>query len=214
MTALLSVEGPVYRVLSGWWWLIRIGLIWFLGCLPVVTVPLSTIWLLDTVQRQLSGRPPADGREILALLKALSWPALRLAGLHVLALAVLLGAALGPSPGGLFTLVLPAVVVCVGATWLLLAPWSFAALLRHRLGATAAISRAYLTSIRFPLLAMACVGGLAACGAIVFLTPAGLGLLVLPALPGLAGCLLMHTYDRADLRHRRPRGEPSPLNDR
>lgn len=200
MTALLSVEGPVYRVLSGWWWLIRIGLIWFLGCLPVVTAPVSTMWLLDAVQRQLSGQPPADRREILALLKELCLPALRLAALHVLALAVLLSAALGPSPGGLFDLVLPAAVVCVGATWLLLTPWSFAALLQHRLGATAAFRRAYLTSIRLPLLAAGCVGGLAACAAIVFLIPAGFGLLVLPALPGLGACLLMHTYDRADQR--------------
>ena len=200
MIAPLSVEGPVYRVLSGWWWLIRIGLIWFLGCLPVVTAPLSTIWLLDTVRRQLSGHPPADRREILGLLKELGWPVLRLAALHVLALAVLLGAALGPSPGGLFDLVLPAAVVCAGATWLLLTPWSFAALLRHRLGAAAALRRAYLTSIRSPLLATACVGGLAACAAIVFLVPAGFGLLVLPALPGVGACLLTQTYDRADLR--------------
>ena len=212
MTALLSVEGPVYRVLSGWWWLIRTGLIWFLGCLPVVTAPISTLWLLDTAQRQLAGRPPADRREILALLRELGWPALRLAALHGLALALLVGAALGPSPGGLFDLVLPAVVVCAGATWLLLAPWSFAVLLgtagsepvpadrRGRRGATDAFGRAYLISIRSPLLSSACAGGLAACAAIVILVPSGFGLLVLPAMPGLAACLLMQTYDRATMK--------------
>jgi len=198
MTALLSVDGPVYRALSGWWWLSRIGLIWLAGCLPVVTAPVSTLWLLDSVQRQLAGRPQAGRVETLSLLKQLSWPALRLFALHGFVLALLLSAALGPSPGELFDVVLPAVVLCVGVTWLLLTPWSVALLLRRRRGVIDAIVRAYLISIRSPLLAVTCLVGLALGATVLVLTPSQIAVLVVLTVPGLAACLLVATCDRAD----------------
>lgn len=208
MTRVLALDGAVYRVLATWWGWVRIGLVWWVGCLPVVTAPAMTLWLVHAARCQLDGCAEPGLAQTLRLVRRGFLPALALAGLHLAVLALIAVAALGPSPGGAFDIVLPAVVVGVAATWALVAPWSLVLLERRGDGALAALRAAYVRAMRRPLLALAAAAGIAACAGAVLLGPRQVGLLVLLTAPGAVAVLLVRTCDRAGPSPTRP--VPSP----
>jgi hypothetical protein len=113
-------------------------------------------------------------------------------------------AALGPSPGGVFDVVLPAAVLGVGTTWVLVAPWSLVLLEQCDDGARTALRAAYVRAMSRPLLALGAAAGTAACAAGVLLGPPQIGLLLLLSAPGAVAALLVRTCDRAGAPPHRP----------
>ena len=204
MTRLFVPDGPVHRALAAWWGWVRVGLVWWLGCLPLVTAPVMTLWLLHATRCRLDGGAEPGPAETLRFVRARLRPAAALAAIHGGILALLAVAALGPSPGGAFDLVLPAVVLGVGATWALVAPWSLVLLEQRDDGAAAALRAAYVRALSRPLLALCAVAGTAACVAAVLLGPPQIGLLLLLSAPGAVAVLLVRTCDRAGAVPHRP----------
>lgn len=205
MTSVLAPDGVVHRVLAAWWGWVRIGLVWWVGCLPVVTAPAMTVWLLHAARLQLDGRAEPGLVDTLRFVRRRFLPALGLAGLHLAVLALVAVAALGPSPGGAFDVVLPAVVLGVGGTWALVAPWSLVLLEQRGDGALAALRAAYVRAMRRPLLALGAAAGVAACAAVVLLGPRQTELLVLLTAPAAVAMLLVRTCDHAG-----PSARPDP----
>jgi hypothetical protein len=197
MTRVLGPDGPVHRVLAAWWGWVRLGLVWWVGCLPVVTAPVATLWLLHATRRRLQGRAEPGPAETLRFARARLGPATALAGIHAGVLLLIAAAALGPSPGGVFDVLLPAAVLGVATTWSLVAPWSLVLLEQRADGARAALRAAYVRAMSRPLLALAAAAGTAAVAAAVLLGPQQIGLLLLLTAPGAVAVLLVRTCDRA-----------------
>jgi hypothetical protein len=148
MTPLLAVDGLPYRLLSGWVALMRASLVWVLFSLPLVTAPAAVVVLIHTVRRVFAGEPPPGVGESWRMVRANLWQALALAGLVAAGSFVVVSALLGPSPGGVFDVILPVVAIPVAATWFLACQWSFAVIEERRDGALAALRYAYLRAIR------------------------------------------------------------------
>jgi hypothetical protein len=204
MTRVLAPDGPVYRGLAAWWGWVRIGLVWWLGCLPLVTAPVATLWLLHATRRRQDGRAEPGPAELLRFVRTRSRPAVALGGIHAGVLALVGVAALGPSPGGAFDLVLPAAVLGVGATWALVAPWSFVLLEQRDDGPRAALRAAYVRAMSRPLLALGAAAGSGAAVVAVVLGPPQVGLLIVLTAPGAVAALLVRTCDRAGNAPARP----------
>lgn len=162
MSTVLAVDGAPYRLLSGWVSMVRAGLMWLVWCVPLITAPAAVVGLLRSVRRIGSGEPGPTLTESPRLVREQFWPALRLAGMLAAGSGVVASATFGPSPGGAWDVVLPIVVLPVGATWLLVAQWAFPVLEQRGDGARAALAYAYLRAIRRPDLALvSAVGGIA-----------------------------------------------------
>jgi hypothetical protein len=204
MTRVLALDGPVYRALAAWWGWVRVGLVWWLGCLPLVTAPVMTLWLLHATRRRVEGRAEPGLAETLRFVRARLRPASALGLIHAGVLALLAVAALGPSPGGGFDVALPAAVLGVGITWALVAPWSLVLLEQRDDGARAALHAAYVRAMSRPLLACYAAAGTAGCAAAVVLGPPQVGLLLVLTAPGAVATLLVRTCDRAGAPPHRP----------
>jgi hypothetical protein len=197
MTRVLAVDGVVYRVLAAWWGWVRIGLVWWVGCLPLVTAPVLTLWLVHVTRRRSEGCVEPTAAELVRFVRLRFRSALALAGIHAAVVLLVAVAALGPSPGGAFDLLLPAVVLGVGVTWSLVAPWSLVLLERRDDGAVAALRAAYVRAMTRPVLALCAAAGTAACVTVLLLGPPQLLLLLLLTAPGAVAVLLVRTCDRA-----------------
>jgi hypothetical protein len=185
MTYLLDVEGLPYRVLAGWVGMVRAGLVWLLCCLPIVTAPAATVILLRTVGPIAAGESAPGLAESLRLLRQEFWPALRLAATVVLGCGLVASALLGPSPGGAWDVVLPAVVLPVAVTWALVSQWAFPVIAQRADGARAALRYAYLRAIRRPDLALISTVGSVAILAVGLVLPGAVWIpywLTVPAL--------------------------------
>jgi len=199
MNRLLSHEGVLYRVLDLWWTVTRLGLIWWLASIPVVTSPAATIWLLHAVRREMRGERTPGLRSSIELVRQLSVQTYRLVAVGLATAGLILLAALAPSPPGVLSQVLVAVVVCVGVLWCLVIPWSLAILERRGAGVRDALATAYVTSMRKPVLAAGAALGISLClSAPLWIPTLGKPLALISA-PALAAALLVRTVDEASL---------------
>jgi uncharacterized membrane protein YesL len=196
MTGLLATDGLVYRVLNGWFTLVRASLVWLLLCLPVVTAPAATVVLLHTAGRLLNGRAAPGLAESWRLVRERLWPSLRLAGLVLAGDAVVLSAVLGPSPSAL----LPFVVVPVAITWVLACQWPFALAEERSYGAWAALRLSYLRAVRRPDLAAVTALGTVALVAVGLLLPTTVWLPYWLVVPAVWALLVSTTSHRAARR--------------
>jgi hypothetical protein len=207
VTTLLSVDGPAYRLLAGWFALVRASLVWLVSCLPVVTAPAATVVLVRSVARLLAGEQPPGLVEGWRQVRRDLAPAARLAGLLTAGWVLSLGALLGPSPGGMWDTVLPALVVPAVATWVLTCQWCFPILAHHGEGAVATLRRSYLAAIRRPGLAALNAAGTAALVGLGLLLPSVVWLPFWLTAPALLAAVTVVTSERATVRTRegRPR---------
>lgn len=166
MTGLLATDGLLYRALTRVYDLVLISLLWLVLSLPLVTAPAATDWMLQAVARTGRGEPVPGVRDAVRHLRARFGPTGRLAMVHLMVLAVLVVGAIGPDPGGLLGLGVRVLVVGVGVTWTLVAPWS-AVLLAER-DVRAAIRTAYLRALRhLPLSFLSAVAVTVGCAAVL-----------------------------------------------
>lgn len=195
MSGFLSVDALPYRVLAGWWALVRSGLVWGLCCLPLVTAPAATVLLCDDVDRIRRGEAPRRLRDRRRALRATAWPALQLGlvlGLLPAALALAVWGAPGPARAAA-----AAVAVCVGVTWAICAPWSVALLATRRSGWRDALRCAYLRALRRPDLAALATFAVAVAVLCPLLIPASVRAVVLLSAPGLGALATVSLCDLA-----------------
>lgn len=202
MTQLLAVDGPLYRVLSGWVAFVRAGVLWLVFSLPIVTAPSSTVVLLHSLHNMTAGKAAPTVAESWRLVRHNFWPALRLGAVQVLGYGVAVSAILGPSPGGIWDTVLPMVTIPVAITWVLVSQWSFAVLEERSDGATAALQYAYLRAIRRPDLAAAGALGSFVLVAVGLVLPATVWLPYWLTVPALWALLTTLTSRRAGVTAR------------
>lgn len=197
MSSVLSVDAVPYRALAWWWGMVRLSLVWWLACLPVVTAPVATVWLVHATRRQLAGRALPGWTESRGLVARHFWPATRLFATHLAIVTLVCVASLGPSPGGALDLVLPLVVLAVALTWSLVGPWSVVLLEQRGDGARAALRASYVRALRRPMTASLGVLGTATCVVAVLLAPSEVVLLVALTAPVAAAAITIRTCDRA-----------------
>ncbi|MGW0804705.1 hypothetical protein [Nonomuraea sp. NPDC002799] len=194
---LFAPDGALLRGWSRWWFWAWTSCCWLLLCLPVITAPAATLWLIAQQRRHADGEAALGPGETLRFLRRRLLPSLRLAGCHLGIAGLVLIGLLGPSPGGPYGWLVLITSVVAGVTWLLVAPWS---LVIFEGGAVAALRTAYvlaLSRIELALLAMASV--VAAALAVPFLAAQVpyLGPLLVIALPAALAGLLIMLRDRA-----------------
>jgi hypothetical protein len=200
MRDLLDVEGRVYRALSRWAELIMMSLIWWLLAVPVITAPIATNWLIHGVRQTRDGGRIPRPAESVDHLRGIVGPAIRLAGLQLIAVFLVLIALFGPSPGGWYGQLVFAVGSAVGVTFALVAPWSVVLLGERHRTAVVAIRAAYRRavsqlSLAF-LSAVAVAGGFAA----VAFAPNWIRLIAVIAVPGLVAAIVTRLCDLAGVR--------------
>lgn len=197
MNQLLGVDGLPYRLLSGWVALVRAGLVWLLLSLPVVTAPAAVTVLIRSVDAVVSGRAAPSLAESVRLVRERLVPGLSLALVLLVGSTVTVAALLGPSPGGIWDLVLPALIVPVGVTWLLVCQWCFVLLEDAAGNVREALRRSYLRAVRRPDLAALCAVGTAALPVVGLHVPAGCRLPYWLTVPALWALLATVTCRRA-----------------
>lgn len=201
MNQLLTVDALPYRVLNGWVALLRASLVWLLLSLPLVTAPAAVLVLIRTARRILAGEPPPTLRESWRLALASLGPAWTLAGLLAAGSLVVVSALLGPSPGGVFDVILPVVAIPVAATWLLAVQWSFVLLDERGDGPLAALRYAYLRAVRRPDLAVLSLLGSLALPVVGLALPTAIWLPYWIVVPALWAVLVSVTSRRAAPTH-------------
>lgn len=174
---LITASTSIYRAADLAWSHARLGLTWWLGCLPILTAPAATIWLVHAVRRQSTGDVVPVGRDAARYIVARTMPALRLALVHLgigLYFLVSLNSAI---PDGLFGQAIRAVVIAALVTWSLTAPWSFLLMERRARGAWDAIRSSYLCALRRPAAAALTLASLLAGTVLLYLAPTSVALL-------------------------------------
>lgn len=178
MTGLLATDGLPYRALTRAYELVLISLLWLGMSLPLVTAPAATDWMLHAVDRTGRGEPVPGVRDAVRHVRAHFAPTGRLALVHLMVLAVLVVGALGPDPGGLVGGGVRGLVVGVGVTWALVAPWSVVLLAQRGPAADAlpdvrtALRAAYLRALRhLPLSFLSAVTVAVGCVAVLMAPP-------------------------------------------
>lgn len=202
MTQLLSIDGPLYRLLSGWVAFVRAGLLWLMFCLPIVTAPAAIVVLLRSLHLLTSGKGAPTTAEAWTLVRHCFWPALRLAAVLLVGYAIVVSAVFGPSPGGIWDSLLPMVTIPVAVTWVLVSQWSFAVIEERSDGAKAAFRYAYLRAIRRPDLAVASTLGSATLVVVGLVLPTTVWLPYWLTVPALWALLTTTTSRRAGVTAR------------
>lgn len=174
---LVTASTGIFRAVDVVWAHARFGLLWWLGCLPVLTAPAATVWLVHAVRKQAAGDVAEGGREVAGYIVARTLPALRLALIHLAVGVYFLVSLNSAVPDGLGGQAIRVVVFSVLTTWLLTAPWSFLLLERRGRGAWDAIRTSYLCALRRPAAATLTLASLLAGAALLWLMPAPVALL-------------------------------------
>lgn len=180
---LVTASNGVFSTVDAVWAHARLGIIWWLGCLPVVTAPAATVWLVHAVRKHAAGDVVRGGREAAGYIWARMMPALRLALVHLAVGVYFLVSLNSAIPDGLGGQAIRVVVFSVLATWLLTAPWSFVLLERRERGAWDAIRASYLCALHRPAAATLTLASLLAGAALLWLAPAPVALLAVLAAP-------------------------------
>lgn len=172
-----------YRAADVMWSHLRLGIVWWLGCLPVVTAPAVTVWLIHAVRAQPTDKAPMGGRAIVRYVLASTLPALRLA-LVQSAIGIYFVLTLGSAvPDGMLGAVVQVLVITVLITWILTVPWSFLLLERRASGARDAIRSSYLCALRRPDAAALTVAAILAGAMLLALAPTEITVVAALALP-------------------------------
>jgi len=180
---LATAGAGVFRAADVLWAHARLGLLWWLGCLPVVTAPAATLWLIHAARAHSSGEVVPAGRAFVRYVLEATAPALRLALGHLAASAYFVLALNSAIPDGILSTVIRGVVIAALATWILTVPWSFLLLERRRRGAWDAIRMSYLCALRRPGAAAMSAASLVAGAMLLWLVPPQIALLAAAALP-------------------------------
>ncbi|GAB3758498.1 hypothetical protein [Microlunatus parietis] len=199
MNAVFAPDGALLRAWSRWWHWAWTSCCWALLCLPVITMPAATLWLITQQRRYARGEASLSPAESVRYLTGHLFPALPLAGCHLGAAALVIIGLFGPSPGGPYSWVVLITSSLAGVTWLLLAPWTF--VIFERTGRTvAAIKTAYrlaLTRIDLAVTGATAVLIAGAAAVLLFTRVPYLGPLLALAVPAAVASLSIMLHDRA-----------------
>ncbi|MBF8184189.1 hypothetical protein ITP53_00180 [Nonomuraea sp. K274] len=196
---LFAPDGALLRGWSRWWFWAWTSCCWLLLCLPMITAPAATLWLIAQQRRYAGGEAALGPGETLRFVVRRLLPALPLAGCHLgVAVLVLIGL-LGPSPGGPYGWLVLITSVVAGVTWLLVAPWSV--VIFERTGRTVvALRMAYvlaLSRVELAVTATAVVIAAAVAGPFLATQVPYAGPLLVIALPAATAGLVLKLRDRA-----------------
>lgn len=192
-------DNALYRGWSRWWFWAWTSLCWVLLCLPVITAPAATLWLITQQRRYAAGEATLGPLETLRYLGRQLPRSMPLAGCHLGVAGLVIIGLFGPSPGGPYGWLVLITSVVVGVTWLLLVPWSLV-IFERTARTVESLREAYRLALsRIELAVTGTVAILAAAAAVVFLATQVpyLGPLLIIALPAATAGLVIMLHDRA-----------------
>lgn len=193
---LAATQNWGYRAAVRWWTWTWIGALWLLLCLPVITGPVATLWMVTQEQRFRRDEVLLGLRESIAFFRARLVSAWRLFGVH-LGVAVLVASALfGPAPNRWFGMAVGLVAIVVASTWVLVTPWSVVTY--SRLGEVrAALRLSYRLAVTRVPLAICSAAAILAVPLVAAIVPRQVALLIWPVLPAIATTIVIALCERA-----------------